>query len=102
LDFDLVEDITSYFSQQVQSLVDTVKQMDTALQRRSKAQRSTAASGPATGSAMTDSEKIYLQISFDVSAFGEEVRKTLNLDPNSIPSFKSLLSIIEEAKQSTN
>ncbi len=106
-DLDLVEDVTIYFYQQVQSLMETVKQRDTALQRRTKARHVSSTISGASGvsstsgipTTMTDSEKISLQVSLDVTAYGQEISSTLSIDPNVIASYVSLVSLVaEEAK----
>jgi hypothetical protein len=92
--FDLLEEVTLSFLQQVQQLVDTVRQMDNALQRRSKiAQPSSfAASGSAN---MTDSEKISMQVQLDVLAFGADVSGLGVISSvNDLPSYKVLLTMI--------
>ncbi len=69
-------------------MIDTVKQMDSTLQRRSKLQAQAA--GAAGGTAnMTDSEKIALQIKLDIEAYGREI-SSIDLDPSSVPAFVSL------------
>ena len=71
----LVEEVSLSFGEQVRALIDTVKQMDSTLQRRSKLQP-TSASASSSSSAtanMTDSEKISLQVSLDVEAYGKEI-----------------------------
>ena len=83
----LVEDITASFLLQVQSLVETVKQMDSALQRRSKLRTGPSAAGGA--GAMSDSDKIALQITLDVKAYGAEI-SGLNISLQDVPSFAKL------------
>ena len=90
-DVDLAEEGAASFQQQVQSLAETVKQMDSALQRRSKAR----ATGSAAGSgAMSDSEKIALQISLDVKAFVAEIA-LLGVSPALVPSLALLEAEVE-------
>ena len=69
--------------------------MDTALQRRSKARAGTNA-GAGAG-AMTDSEKIALQIALDVKAFGAEIN-ALQIAPSSVSSFALLEAELEKIK----
>jgi Domain of unknown function (DUF3510) len=97
---DIVEDITLYFAQQIQSLTETVKQMDTALQRRQTKARPGATAGLNTGAnaSVTDSEKIFMQVSYDVAAYGQEIATLLGVDPITVPAYGSLLSCVEEAK----
>ena len=69
----VLDDVTTAFLQQVQGLLETVKQMDSALQRRSKLRTAGAAGGGASGSSMADSDKISLQLYLDVKAYGGAV-----------------------------
>jgi len=85
----LLEDIASSFLIQVQSLLETVKQMDNALQRRSKIR---TAGG--TNNAMTDSDKIALQVSLDVKAFGIEL-KSLGAEPDNSKAYIELLEAVK-------
>lgn len=89
---DLVEDVTSSFLLHVQSLMETVKQMDTALQRRSKLR----AGANSAGAGMSDSDKISLQISLDVKAYGAEIA-SMGIPLGAIPSFALLESEVEKA-----
>lgn len=82
-----MEDITASFLLQVQSLVETVKQMDSALQRRSKLRTGPSAAG-GTGT-MSDSDKIALQITLDVKAYGAEI-SGLSINTLDVPSFAKL------------
>lgn len=85
----LVQEVTLSFGEQVAALIDTVKQMDSTLQRRSKLQAQGAA-GSAGGSAnMSDSEKIALQIKLDIEAYGREIA-SIDLDPANVAAFVSL------------
>lgn len=91
----LVQEVTLSFGEQVSALIDTVKQMDSTLQRRSKLQAQAA--GAAAGSAnMTDSEKIALQIKLDIEAYGKEIA-SIELDPSSVPAFVSLRDLSIES-----
>ncbi len=65
-------------------------QMDLSLQRRSKA--GAAAAGSAGG--LTDSEKIFLQLSLDVSAFGKEAGGLSGAAPEQLPSFQQLAALV--------
>ena len=73
--FDIIEDITSHFLIQVQSLMETVKQMDSALQRRTKANTKTINSSIGM---ISDSEKIAMQVDLDVKSFGQEIIMIFN------------------------
>lgn len=93
-DVELVEDVTCHFISQVQSLMETVKQMDSALQRRSKLRTGTAGSTSTSvpsNSNLTDSEKISLQVYLDVKEFAEEIKK-IGVDPADVKSYAVLLN----------
>jgi hypothetical protein len=81
----LLEDVSASFGEQVSALIETVRQMDSTLQRRSKAQ----ASAPAASANMSDSEKIALQIRLDIEAYGREI-SAFGLDLASMPAYISL------------
>jgi len=88
----IVEDVTSHYLEQVKALMETVKQMDSTLMRRSKI-RPTAASSSATGNAgssnLSDSEKIYLQVTLDIDAYGREVEQ-LGVDASLLKELREL------------
>lgn len=90
----LLEDIASSFLIQVQSLMETVKQMDNALQRRSKIR-----TAGANTNSMTDSDKIALQVSLDVKAFGYEL-KSLGVEPDSSKAYCELLEAAKTLESS--
>ncbi len=96
---ELVTQITVAMHEQVSSLLETVKQTDSALQRRAKI-RSTAASNSTTEGTnnMTDSDKIFLQVKLDVIGYGEEM-KSLGIDPTSIAVYQTLLQEVTTAAQ---
>lgn len=74
--------------------------MDSALQRRSKARQSSSSLPTAT---MSDSEKIALQVSLDVAAFGREVSSLLpGVDISSLPTFHNLLAIVAEESKNAS
>jgi len=90
----LAEEISLSFVEQVSALIETVKQMDSTLQRRSRLQTSGAGAG-AVGN-MSDSEKIALQIRLDVEAFGRELQQ-LGVDTTQVPAFKALSDLSIDA-----
>jgi hypothetical protein len=97
----IVEHVTSSYTQQVQELMETAQQMDTALQRRSKL-RSTPAQGTpgaVNAASMTDSEKIALQMLLDVQHFGAIVRDVCGIDPMELPSYQKLMHEVTEGKR---
>ena len=97
---DVVEDVTSTYLQQVQALVETARQMDSALMRRAKGGAPSSAKGGSSGSGnMSDSEKIASQMIFDIRAFEQAVRGVGISDPFSIASFGNLHAQIAEMKK---
>lgn len=87
---ELLEDITANYLLQVQSLMETVKQMDSALQRRSKIRN--------TSGNMIDSDKISLQVFLDVKSYGNELN-LLGFDCNNSKSYTNLLEEVAEASK---
>lgn len=92
----LVQDVTVSFGEQVSALIDTVKQMDSTLQRRSKLQQAQATGSTGGANNMSDSEKIALQIKLDIQAYGKEIG-SLQVDPSSVPAFVSLRDLSIES-----
>ena len=88
----VLEDITAGYLMQVQALMETVKQMDSALQRRSKLR--TAAP---SGNNMADSDKISLQLFLDVRAYGEALSTLKPVEQ--IPSYDALLAEVAPAEK---
>ena len=93
----MLEDVTAGYLMQVQALMETVKQMDSALQRRSKLR--TAAP---VGTNMADSDKISLQLYLDVHAYGHAVSALCpSGDPVSsyVPSYSLLVAEVAPAER---
>lgn len=89
--------VTDSYLQQVQALMETVRQMDTALQRRSKLRINKDAQTPANPTAiMSDSDKITLQLLLDAKAYGRELTE-LNMTPPD--SFNGLLEELADAER---
>jgi len=91
----IVESVTTAYSQQVQALMETAQQMDSALQRRSKLRQQQATSG----GSITDSEKIALQMLLDVQYYGERIREICGIDPIDMSAYSTLLREVKESKQ---
>ena len=87
--------VTDFFLQQVQGIMETVRQMDTALQRRSKLRQSTQTTPAGTG-VISDSDKITLQLLLDAKAYGLEVLK-LGAEPTA--SYEALLTELSDAER---
>lgn len=87
--FEIIENILIAFQEQVNSLMETVKQMDTALQRRAvkKANESSTQ--------LSDVEKISLQVKLDIIAFGEDV-KSLGINPLDSNIYQQLLNDVNK------
>lgn len=85
-------------------MIDTGKQMDSALQRRSKirsAAATTTSSGSGSAGVLSDYEKIALQIQLDVNAFGEEVKRFLqSTSGGTADNFKSYVGMKSEIAES--
>ena len=79
--------------------METAKQMDTALQRRSKLRSTNTGSteGASADGKLGDSEKISLQILLDVLAYGEEL-KLLSLNVDDSAAYQGLLQEVADAK----
>ncbi len=95
---EVVEEVTSTYLQQVQALVETARQMDSALMRRAKGGAPSSSKGSG-GSSMSDSEKIASQMIFDIRAYEQAVRGVGINDPFSIASFTNLHAQIGEMKK---
>jgi hypothetical protein len=92
----IVVAVVDAYLQQVQSLMETVRQMDSALQRRSKLR---APAAPTVGVAvvMGDSDKITLQLLLDARALGEDMQE---LGVSQIPpSYAVLLEELIDAER---
>eukprot|EP01038_Epipyxis_sp_PR26KG_P007667 gene7667-10431_t len=97
---ELINEVTLSFYDQVKQLMETVKQMDSALQRRSKHRTATQATGSGASVAMSDSEKISLQLVLDIEAFGKEIIKFGIENPSvTIQSYSILLAEVMEKKE---
>lgn len=100
---DVVEDISAAYLVQVQSLVDTAKQMDSVFSKRSKpASAGISTAGPTKStSSISDSEKIALQMIFDIRAFATEIQSVGIQEPTSAaPSYALMCAQITEMKSS--
>jgi hypothetical protein len=82
----LAGDISWSFVEQVTALLETVRQMDSTLQRRSK-QLQHQQQQSATGT--TDSEKIALQIRLDIEAYGGHLER-LGVNLENISAYTAL------------
>lgn len=85
----IIESICIVFRTRVQSLIDTVKSMDAALNKRSGRPKVANSSG------MSDSDKILLQLLLDVQAFAS-MAVAMDVPIESIPSYTALLHEVQE------
>ena len=90
----VAELITSQFLQRVQALIETVRSMDVALNKRAKL-KPNAVSGGTAGS-MSDSEKILLQLYLDVQSYYTQVTE-IGAVSSDIPSLEPLLHAVSVA-----
>ena len=90
----VAELITSQFLQRVQALIETVRSMDVALNKRAKMKPSAAAGGNA--STMSDSEKILLQLYLDVQSYYAQIAE-IGAVSSDIPSLEPLLNAVAVA-----
>lgn len=96
---ELVDAVAESFLAQVQVLMETVRQMDTALQRRSKLRASaTFNSDLPPIASMSDSDKITLQLLLDAEAFEKEVSQLVGL-ANLPSACKRLLEELTDARR---
>lgn len=79
----------------VNDLKVTVKQMEDALKKRGRGNKSKLQSG---GSQLSDADKILLQLYLDVKAVGEDI-KGHGIEPGDIPEFQELFAQVEPAKE---
>jgi hypothetical protein len=106
----LCEDLTQVYQDQIVTLLDTVRQMDTALQRRQQQRgKATSASGAAgsgdasgANAVLTDSDKIYLQVKLDVQEYGRTMGILLGVGDEAalaskVPSLSAIATILDQA-----
>ena len=94
-DGDLIEEVTSSFLLNVNSVLETARQMDSALSRRAKATAKASADGSGgTAAAASDSDKIHIQLSLDVHAY-ERAITALGVNSARVPSLAALRNAVE-------
>lgn len=90
----VVNDVTVHFLEQERLLIDSVKQQDSTLMRRTKL--ATTKTGT-----LSDTEKIILQLQLDVKSFGNEIVSVCKISPSQligiVPSFATLTDEVNEA-----
>lgn len=91
----VIETLCAAFRSRVQTLIDTVKSMDAALNKRSGRPKATSSSG------MSDSDKILLQLLLDVQAFAT-LAAEMGVPAESIPSYGALLQEVQEGAPSVS
>jgi Domain of unknown function (DUF3510) len=91
----VLEDVTAEYLMQVQALMETVRLMESVLHRRNKVRNAAP-----TGTNMSDSDKISLQLYLDVKAYTEAVSALSPLSGAApVPSFTSLLAEVAPAEK---
>ena len=94
-DSELVEDITAAFLLNVNSVMDTARQMDSALARRTKA------TGTGAAGVVSDSDKIHIQLALDVRAY-EAAISALGVEVALIPSLSALKEAVVNGDREKN
>lgn len=106
----LCEDVTQVYQEQIVTLLDTVRQMDSALQRRQQQRgKAAAASGAGGGgdagsanAVLTDSDKIYLQVKLDVQDYGRTMGRLVGEADEAalagkVPALSAIAAILDQA-----
>lgn len=98
---DVVNDVNQRYSTLAEELLTTVKKTESSLKRLKKtrlgeAPGEGAAGGAAAGPAMSDSDKIGLQLFLDVQEHGRQIAR-YGLVPEELDSFRQLLAIVTPA-----
>jgi hypothetical protein len=112
---EIIENVTTAFYEQIKMLIETMKQMQTSLQRRSKLQQNTLTSSKVVLNnninnnnnnnnnnvvvSLTDTEKISLQVFLDVEAFAKEIFEKFGVDAVSLNSYVLLKNEIVMQQQ---
>jgi hypothetical protein len=79
--------------------METAQQMDSALQRRSKAKTNAAPGTASATTQMTDSEKIALQMLLDGQSFGEQIQEISGQSCNDLAAYVTLMNELNESKR---
>lgn len=97
----VVDKLSAQYLASVASLLETVRRMDTVIQRRVRNKKADENSSDHPHSsrraATSDSDKIMLQLYLDIVKFGEEVR-SFGLDPLEFEGFRALKSEVSVAE----
>lgn len=92
----VVNEAATHLLDNVRTLIDSVKQQDSTLMRRTKLAANTKAG------ALTDTEKIILQVQLDVKLFGQEVGSVCKVSTDQVahlvPVFVTLTEEVAEAQ----
>jgi hypothetical protein len=98
----VIQAILVQYHEQVTSLLATVRQMDSALQRRAVKPR-TGDAGATAATALSDSDKIILQLRLDIESFGEDINTSVGISSEllkiALPEFDKLYCEILSAQQ---
>lgn len=95
---DVINDVNQRYSTLAEELLTTVKKTESSLKRLKKTRPGEAAGegGAAAGPAMSDSDKIGLQLFLDVQEHGRQIAR-YGLVPEELDSFRQLLAIVTPA-----
>lgn len=99
----IVDSVCAQYLTSVASLLETVRRMDTVIQRRVRAKKpedsaaDTSSSSASKRAATSDSDKVLLQLYLDISRFGDDVR-SLGLDPLEFEGFRALKGEVSVAE----
>jgi len=88
----VLNSVTCKYKDNVLELLTTVKQMEETLKRRSKSKQKTADKG------LTDTDKMLLQLLFDVNEFGVEL-KNMGLQIDTCEAYQELLNEVKPAER---
>ena len=86
----VVNESSNHLLDNVRTLIDSVKQQDSTLMRRTK-----LATNTKTGT-LTDTEKILLQVQLDVKSFGAEIGSVCKLTPEDVTKLVPTLVVLTE------
>ncbi len=91
----IIEDVSAEFLTQVQALLETARNMDSSLQRRTML---STKKGSGVGTGLSDSDKITVQVWLDVKAFGEDIKR-LGINGEECDAYVALLEATKSAEK---
>ncbi|CAL4076011.1 unnamed protein product, partial [Meganyctiphanes norvegica] len=90
--------VSEHYKSVTYDVLSSVHKMEESLKRLKRARDRGAQGTGEASTGLSDDDKIRLQIALDVEYFGEQI-KILQVDPNSIESYSSLLNMVTSAKE---